>query len=224
MLSKASLAILAVAVAQVSASAIQPLLQRRSLEILYNRQSTCDSICSPFETAVNTCTTTACLCTAANTKSLQGCINCAVAASAAAIDDANTLATTYNQACGASAAGAVTVPAGGGATTTAGGAGGGTGGTTARPSVVTTPTAGTATGGAGAGTTSRAVVTVTSNPGVVPTLTQTVVKPTGSGSSDPSTSGGGDVPGGLAGGALRDVAHKGVVMVIGAIVGGALVL
>ncbi|KAF8196955.1 hypothetical protein BJ912DRAFT_1039898 [Pholiota molesta] len=69
----------------------------------------CDQQCSVFENAVNTCTTTSCICSSSAEAGLQSCINCAVdaAPTASVISSAQKLINTYEQACPAAS---VTLP------------------------------------------------------------------------------------------------------------------
>ncbi|KAJ3501198.1 hypothetical protein NLJ89_g9448 [Agrocybe chaxingu] len=106
------IAFAAVAFVAVQVSALVP---RSVFEHFVARQSgPCDDTCAPFQTAVNTCNTTACLCTTTVAANLQECVNCAVGVSnnATVIAAAQSLVSTFSNTCASSNLPVVTVPGG----------------------------------------------------------------------------------------------------------------
>jgi len=179
------------------------IAKRSSLAALLPRQTSCDSICAPFQDTLSSCQTTACVCTAAVANSLQVCINCSVAASptAAVIDAAQGLVDTYDETCTG-----ITIP-----TVTVAGS------SSASSISVSVPSQSTTAVG------SSPSITISTQIPFPSTISQIVVRPSTT-STSPGTSSTGTTPGGLVNAASRDGAAKAVVIAIGAALGMVLVV
>ncbi|RXW23780.1 hypothetical protein EST38_g2076 [Candolleomyces aberdarensis] len=87
---------------QVAASVIQA---RSSLEFIFKRQlsstTVCTDECSTFQSALEDCETTQCLCTRSVARSLDRCVNCYYqeSPSDSVLDAANNLIDTFEETC-----------------------------------------------------------------------------------------------------------------------------
>ncbi|KAF8874247.1 hypothetical protein CPB84DRAFT_581475 [Gymnopilus junonius] len=80
-------------------------MKRSTIEVLLPRQvttSSCSATCTPFQSALNSCTTTACFCTTAIANSLQQCVNCALEGNtdATMLNAAEQLVSDFELVCG----------------------------------------------------------------------------------------------------------------------------
>ncbi|KIM43961.1 hypothetical protein M413DRAFT_372051 [Hebeloma cylindrosporum] len=87
----------------VASSVSAAIVQRDIFNELLPRQTTnvCTTTCAPFQSAVDTCTTVGCICTATSARDLQRCVDCAVTASptSSVIAAAVKLVDTYKETC-----------------------------------------------------------------------------------------------------------------------------
>ncbi|KAF9559373.1 hypothetical protein CPC08DRAFT_708911 [Agrocybe pediades] len=90
------------------------ITRRDAMEHLISRQTTigqqCNAQCAPFESNLQTCSPSTCLCTSSTAASLQVCIDCAVTVTSGATDLAQGLINNYKNACAGTNVPAVTIP------------------------------------------------------------------------------------------------------------------
>jgi len=169
------------------ASQAVAIVPRSPFVQLFARQTTdaCTASCSVFDDALNSCTTTSCLCTASVANGLSTCVNCYYSETPTAdvLTSANKLIGTFDDTCAAFTLPDVSVK------TSSGGA------TTAVTTVVSTAPRVTSTTNTPVVVTSVAAGTTVSPPKV----TVTAVTATQGGTTTASSSSGGNVIPGLTG-------------------------
>ncbi|KAF8151514.1 hypothetical protein B0H34DRAFT_132054 [Crassisporium funariophilum] len=105
---------LALLTALLSARGVIALVPRSPFShLIVPRQSTCDSDCATFDSALSSCTTTGCLCVPAVSAGLQQCINCFLSGNPSQdiINTAQQLANTFADTCAGFGLAPVTVSA-----------------------------------------------------------------------------------------------------------------